>query len=252
MNFWRNFKDFILSFFYPRNKIYVISFPNSGRTWLKHMLFEIIKELHINELNIEFSHDNSEIIIEDGTRIDPNIIFQYTERYKYRRAKVIFLCRDPRDIIASNYHQVTKRARNPFIFNKKSDFVQHNILGFRRIIHFYNLWAKNRSIPNDFLLIKYENLLSGIDELENFLNFINIRIDKKLITKIYNASSADKMRLNEKNNKIKGFTHFGKEANQMKVRIAKQGSYLSELTSDDINFCNNEMKELDIYYNYKI
>ena len=60
------------------------------------------------------------------------------------------------------------------------------------------------------------------------------------------------MRLNEKNNKIKGFTHFGKEANQMKVRIAKQGSYLSELTSDDINFCNNEMKELDIYYNYKI
>ena len=118
MKFWRNFKDFILSFFYPRNKIYVISFPNSGRTWLKHMLFEIIKELHINELNIEFSHDNSEIIIEDGTRIDPNIIFQYTDRYKYRRAKVIFLCRDPRDIIASNYHQVTKRERNPFIFNK--------------------------------------------------------------------------------------------------------------------------------------
>ena len=100
------------------------------------MLFEIIKELHINESNIEFSHDNSEIIIEDGTRIDPNIIFQYTDRYKYRRAKVIFLCRDPRDIIASNYHQVTKRARSPFIFNKKSDFVQHNILGFRRIIHF--------------------------------------------------------------------------------------------------------------------
>ena len=166
--------------------------------------------------------------------------------------RLFFLCRDPRDIIASNYHQVTKRARSPFIFNKKSDFVQHNILGFRRIIHFYNLWAKNRSIPNDFLLIKYEKLLSGIDELENFLNFINIRIDKKLITKIYNASSADKMRLNEKNNKIKGFTHFGKEANQMKVRIAKQGSYLSELTSDDINFCNNEMKELDIYYNYKI
>ena len=27
------------------------------------MLFEIIKELHINESNIEFSHDNSEIIL---------------------------------------------------------------------------------------------------------------------------------------------------------------------------------------------
>lgn len=252
MNFWRNFKDFILSFFYPKNKIYVISFPNSGRTWLKHMLFEIFKELDINEINIDFTHDNSDIIIEDGTRFDPNIIFQYTDRYKYRRAKIIFLSRDPRDIIASNYHQVTKRARNPFIFNKKSDFIQHNILGFKRIIHFYNLWAKNRRIPNNFLLIKYENLLSSTDELEKFLNFISIRIDKKLITKIYNASRADKMRLKEKNNKIKGFTNFGKEANQMKVRIAKKGSYLSELCSDDINFCNHEMEKLDKYFKYKI
>ena len=33
-----------------------------------------------------------------------------TSRY-YLRAKVIFLCRDPRDIITSNYHQVTKEQK---------------------------------------------------------------------------------------------------------------------------------------------
>jgi len=250
--FWRNFKDIILSLLYPKNKLYIVSYPNSGRTWLKHMLLEIFAQLDVEDYNIEFTHDNSEIIIEDGTRIDPNTIFKYTRRYKYLRAKVIFLCRDPRDIITSNYHQVTKRAKNPFSFNNKSEFIQNEILGFKRIIHFFNLWANNKSIPNKFLLIRYENLLSGINELENVLSFMNINAGKQLITKVYNGSSADKMRIKEKNNQIKGFTNFGNEVNQMKVRKAKKGSYLSELSVDDINFCNNEMSLLNKYFKYKI
>ena len=73
---WRNIKDIILSFFYPYGKVYLISFPNSGRSWLMHMLKEILQEIGNSDFEIEATHDCSEIIIEDGTRQNPNIIFK--------------------------------------------------------------------------------------------------------------------------------------------------------------------------------
>ena len=39
-------------------------------------------------LNIESSHDSSEIVIEDGSKIDPNLIFHYTLRLKYLRSNI--------------------------------------------------------------------------------------------------------------------------------------------------------------------
>jgi len=140
---WRYFKDFILSYYYPNGKYFIISFPNSGRSWLNYMIKCILKEIKNNDLQIENSHDFSEIIIEDGTRQDPNLIFKFIKRYKYFRANVIFLCRDPRDVISSNYYQVTNRAKNPFIFKDKSEFITHEVFGFKRVIHFYNLWFIN-------------------------------------------------------------------------------------------------------------
>ena len=37
MKIWRNIKDLILSFNYSNNHIFIVSYPNSGRSWLKYM-----------------------------------------------------------------------------------------------------------------------------------------------------------------------------------------------------------------------
>ena len=80
----------------------------------------------------------------------------------------------------------------------------------------------------------------------------NIDISKDKIEKIYSESSADKMRKKEKENKLEGFTDFGKDRDKLKVRNAKIGGFINELSEDDILFCNKEMKLLNSYYNYKI
>lgn len=252
MKCWRNIKDIVLSFYYPEGKFFLVSFPNSGRTWLMHMIKSILKETSNEHLYIENSHDCSEIIIEDGTRQDPMLIFRFTNRYRYRRAKVLFLARDPRDVIASNYHQVTKRAKNPFVFASKSEFVQHEIYGFKRVIHFFNLWFENRKIPQKFLLVKYENLLESTEELRRIIAFIGVDISNEIIDRIYYECSAEKMREQEKKNQLEGFTDFGKEEDKLKVRKAKSGSYKTELSEEDILFCNQEMQNLNPYFNYKI
>ena len=252
MKWWRNIKDIVLSFYYPSGQFFLVSFPNSGRTWLMHMLRRILKETGKENLYIEDTHDCSEIIIEDGTRQDPHLIFNFTSRFRYLRARVIFLSRDPRDVITSNFHQVTNRSKNPFKFNSKSEFVRHDIYGFKRVIHFFNIWYNNRKKPQDFLFIKYENLLDNTLDLKKTLKFLNLDISDELIEKIYTESTADKMREKEKRNQLEGFSDFGKEDNKLKVRKAVKGSYLKELTFEDITFCNKKMEKLNSYFGYKI
>ena len=85
-------------------------------------------------------------------------------------------------------------------------------LGFKRIIHFYNLWQRNKDIPQDFLLVSYENLINnGMVELQKINDFLEINISKDSIREIYEESSASKMRDKEINNKLEGFNDFGKK-----------------------------------------
>ena len=67
MKWWRNIKDIVLSFYYPSGQVFLVSFPNSGRSWLMYMVRTILKEVGEEDLYIEDTHDCSEIIIEDDT-----------------------------------------------------------------------------------------------------------------------------------------------------------------------------------------
>lgn len=257
MKIWRDIKDYLLSFRYPKGQYFLVSFPKTGRTWLIHMINQMKDQSNHSLMNKDHfifnEHDNSEIIIENGIRNNPLDVFRFTSRFRYKRAKVIFLVRDPRDVVVSHFHQVTKRAKNPFVFNSISDFVQDKVLGFKRIIHFYNLWYNNKHLPQDFLLIKYENLLeNGVEELNKINDYLNLNISLQLVEKIYINSSAEKMRNKEILNQLDGFKDFGKDRNQLKVRNAKIGGYRKELPEEDINFCNQEMKNLNSYFNYKV
>ena len=257
MKIWRDIKDFILSYHYPKRQFFLVSFPKTGRTWLMYMINQIKEQsnhrLKKDKYFIYKEHDNSEIILEDGTRNNPLDIFKFTSRFRYRRGKVIFLVRDPRDVIVSHFHQVTKRAKNPFIFNSISEFVKDDILGFKRIIHFYNLWYYQQQKPTDFLLIKYEDLVeNGVQTLLEITSFLNISLTNINLQDIYHQSSSEKMRKKEKANQLEGFNDFGKSRDQLKVRKARVGGYKSELSEEDILYCNKEMKNLNTYFGYKI
>ena len=41
MLFWRYLKDYLLSYTYNNNQVFLVSFPKTGRTWLSYMLDQI-------------------------------------------------------------------------------------------------------------------------------------------------------------------------------------------------------------------
>ena len=60
------------------------------------------------------------------------------------------------------------------------------------------------------------------------------------------------MRKKEKANQLEGFNDFGKSRDQLKVRNARIGGYKLELSDEDIQYCNSEMRHLNSFFGYTI
>jgi len=95
-------------------------------------------------------------------------------------------------------------------------------------------------------------LSNGVFSVKSILDFIlpENDISVSIIEKAYNQSSADKMRRKEKANSIEGFSKFGVDVDYLKVRKAVSGSYLNEMSAEDIEFCNRIMEGKVTFLNY--
>ena len=170
----------------------VVSYQKCGRTWLRTMIgcflqkrFELkeeeilkitqsamyYKKIHPSMPKIMFRHDDN--------AHRKQAIELSSNKDIYKDKKVIFLSRDPRDVVISNFHHMTYRIEtNRIDVNnlKLEDFVRKFFSG---IIKYYNIWAhfgfnKNR------LLIRYEDLHKSTSEkLFDILNFIDKNIQPK-------------------------------------------------------------------------
>jgi len=255
----------------PRDS-FIVSYPKCGRTWLRFMVSEYFArkvgsdhdrstlDLDTELLNaagiprLLWTHDDSDILSEDGRRPDPTVLFAYGSRLKYRRNKVLLLVRDPRDAVISYYHQVTKRSAAPMSFTGISEFVRHPLYGIDRIIRFYQVWERNLSVPKRLLLVRYEDMMTdGVESLGKILEFISAqRPSDDLLQDVYDYSQADKMRKLEKEARVDGMRQFGQERDALKVRRAKIGSYADELADDDIGYCNERMLTMPSCYGYTV
>ncbi len=253
------------------NATYLVSFPKCGRTWLCFMLSEMIIKAYnlesekttvfVDKLTKKYpslppiipTHEDSVLTDERGNQGDVEKIFIYGGRLKYLNNRVILLVRDPRDVVVSHYYQITKRVKDcPIQINSLTEFVRHPLYGFERIIRFYQIWNSYRWMPKQFLLIKYEDLvIKGVETLQKVIDLMKLKnIDEDLIRNVYKTGEADNMRKMELQNKIEGMIFLDVDRNSLKVRNAKIGSYLEELSNEDIDYCNTLMKKLPKIYGY--
>jgi hypothetical protein len=162
---------------------FIISFPNSGRTWLRvligktlcekfgfpdDMIFDTYKITSKAEiLRTQFIHDYSSII--EGY----NYYELPTDKSEYAGKKVIFLVRDIKDILVSHYFHASKRSGS--YTGNISDFIRHDKYGAMKIITFYNIWYDNMSKPKDFLLVRYEDMHKSAEKsIASVLSFLGL------------------------------------------------------------------------------
>lgn len=245
----------------------IISFPKCGRTWLRIMLNKII----IDEYKIKKGDLLETFTLTKKIKEIPNINFTHddephlksfeeisTNKSKYANKKIIFLVRDPRDVIVSYYFQYTKRndrkQANDNFDGTISEFLHHTTGRIDNILHFYNIWAKNRVIPKKFLIIRYEDLMSdSVYHMQRVLDFLTIPAKLKTIQNAVDFCNFDNMKKMEKSKKFGGRLSPKDENDNVsyKVRKGKIGGYTDYLTDEDIEFINKKIAhDLDDYFYY--
>ena len=188
-----------------------------------------------------FTHDDSSI--KHGHRHDR----LETDKSRYRNQKVIFLIRDPRDVIVSCYFQATKRIHK--YKGSISDFIRSDHYGITKLLNFYNIWHENRHVPEAFLLLRYEEMQADpFHALKTALDFIGIQdVKKEIIENAVSFSSFNNMKKMERagrfqENKMKPGN--ADDTESYKIRKGKIGGHTDYLNEEDIKYLNSKISVL--------
>jgi hypothetical protein len=256
--------------------VYLISYPKCGRTWLRLMIgFAICRHFHLPETeDVLFIRSNRRyhpqaprmMVIHDNRPMLRTPQELETSKSRYRSKKVIFLARDPRDVIVSSYFEMKNRGRmfgdNPYekhsaaFDGSLTEFIQQRRGGFDTLITYYNIWAQNRSVPKDFLLVRYEDMKANPGgELRRVLDFLGLQtVAQAAIDEAVNFASFENMRKMETEGRFEsGILRPADQADQSsyKTRKGKTKGFMDYLNAAEIDSLNNKMTQiLDPYYGY--
>jgi hypothetical protein len=185
--------------------IFLVSYPKSGNTWTRFLIANLVYP----EKNPDFSNIND--LLPDPevmsrrclARAPRPRILKSHQYFDPRYPKVIYIVRDPRDVVLSEYHFDIKRQAiaEDYPLHK---FVSRFVHG--ELNHPYGTWGENaatwfytRRHDPRFMLIKYETLQTQArNEMERIAAFLGISADASRITWAIEQSSADRMRELEK------------------------------------------------------
>ena len=225
------------AYFSAHKDVIVISYPKSGRTWLRIILEKL-------NILIQYDHDETQL----GKKIPPDQLSG--DKTLFRNNRIILLVRDPRDTVVSAYYQAIKRQK---IYDKSiSEFIRDEKFGIKKILKFHEIWNENQHIPKDFMLLRYEDMQKDIKgEIKRLVAFLNgSKINEQKIEKATEFGKFDNMHKMEQKGifkkKYKGILA-PKDKNDKesyKTRKGKVGGFYEDFTKADLEYCNSLMKSM--------
>lgn len=219
---------------------FLVSYPKSGNTWVRFLLANL---LHPNE-TVGFANINR-LLPAPGVlskrflrRLPRPRILKSHETFDVRFRKVIYLVRDPRDVVVSEYHfDLKKRYIEPDLTLEQ--FVPRFIAGETSS---YGSWWEHaagwiaaRQANPAFLLVRYEDLLSDpIARTGEIAAFLGIQASPERLASAVERSSADRMRKleTEQADQWTGTKNTRKEIPF--VRAAKSGGWKQTLPAHSV------------------
>jgi hypothetical protein len=257
MSLFRKTRKMIKKYRKVQPDIYIVSYPKSGRTWLRFMLcryliekYKIEKDVSLDLLEAtklsglpltNFTHHQSNMSLKLAYS---EMVFNQ-ERFGGKR--VLFLGRDIKDTVVSAYHQATKR--NIVFEGPISEFVKNEQFGVRKIIRFYQMWLENKTRPVEFAYLSYEQMHQDPSVvLKSALAFIGEKeIDESAVKNAVESGRFDNMRKIEQGVGSKSSSVLkpgdANDLNSFKTRKGLVGDYANELSEEDIQCIDSTIEE---------
>jgi hypothetical protein len=215
--------------------VFLVSYPKSGNTWIRFLLANLIfPEQPATFANIHrLIPDPTDSAKRDFDRLPRPRIIKSHDCYDPRYPRVIYVVRDPRDVVLSQYHY-HRKLRKLEDDSPLEKFVARFLAG-ETCPH--GSWGQNigtwlytsEGDPR-FLLLRYEDLVADTPrELAKIVAFLNLPANQQQIAQAVERSSADQMRKLEKTQTDKSGLTKGSRKDLSFVRAAGSGGWRSEL-----------------------
>jgi len=233
--------------------VFICSYPKSGNTWAKFLLANLLyPHEEISFANIEDKMPS--IYYSEGKTLKvprPRLLKSH-EAFDPRYQRVIYLVRDPRDVVLSLYHYAIKLKRIHENYDL-DQFTEEFIIGNTNRDYF-GCWGENvgswlgaREHDPQFLFIKYEDMLAdSVQALTQMVQLIGFNKTPAEIQAAVEKSSFNRLQSLEakesENPRIGGALKGRKD--KYFIRKGQHQAWKEELSPQSIALIENKWRPL--------
>jgi hypothetical protein len=229
------------------------SYPKSGRTWFRFILANYFSSIY--GLGVKVDLHNLFAVVPnfdfDAVRGIPSfkaknwptavplipVSHHPYDNISFRRRRVIFMIRDPRDVMVSAYFHETRHKHR--FSGGMSTFLQDYKLGIPALVRYLNGWADALGKCENVIL-SYEKLsLDTEAETARVLRFIGCRIDEGALKTAISAARFEAMREIEISAGIPGHDYDRSDSDSLRMRRGKAQGYTEYLSAAEIGIIEN-------------
>lgn len=230
----------------------VAAYPKTGRTWLRFMMGNYL--LQLADVNQEVDFQNVYSVVPntlsgqvpgqpefDQSLGIPKVIFTHETPNpdKTYPDETIYITRDPRDVMVSNWFHRTKQLGQ--YDGSLQDFIHDEQWGIDSFVNHADSWL---ATVGQERVIRYESL--KLDTVATFLSACRLLdlvvSDDKAATAV-EAASFGRMQAIEDRGRVVGHNYDATDPNARRVRSGKVGGFRDYLNADDLRYIAERMDE---------
>jgi len=221
---------------------FIVSYPRSGNTWTRFLIANLLHpEKPATFANIEQLVPDTEAQSSRYMRSIPSPrSIKCHSYFDPRYPRVIYVVRDPRDVVLSYYH-FSRKYRHIEDTYPLERYVSDCIHG-RLISATWGTWAENvaswvfaRGARPGFLLLRYEDMKARPErEVARIAQFYGIETTAERMATVVERSSADRMRELEKTQGKDWVSTKNKRSDIPFIRTASAGGWKGQLAPETV------------------